>query len=174
MDSAKNPALTLDEKLTFNSTTNVMGPRKFLHYGLLLKAKSGKEIVAFLFNDFLLLTTPDQSVSPHFSFEKHNHIKMALYRKPIFLDEISVVGSLQSKLRKKSSIMKADTPTEDIEFGLEFLTDNHNKDVKKVFFECQSIHDRRLWIQKLNEAIEKYQDTLQMEALRKQSGMPHH
>jgi hypothetical protein len=33
-----------------------MGPRKFLHHGILRKSKSGKELVAFLLNDFLLLT----------------------------------------------------------------------------------------------------------------------
>ena len=44
VDCAKTPELTLDEKLTFNSTTNLVGPRKFLHHGLIKKAKSSKEI----------------------------------------------------------------------------------------------------------------------------------
>ena len=85
------PELTLDEKLTFNSTTNLMGPRKFLHHGLLRKSKSSKEIVAFLFNDFLLLTYPSKSVAPQFSFDRHHDLKLRLYKKPIFLDEISVL-----------------------------------------------------------------------------------
>lgn len=40
----------------FNSVTNCLGPRKFLHSGKLYKAKSNKELYGFLFNDFLLLT----------------------------------------------------------------------------------------------------------------------
>ena len=95
------PELTLDEKLTFNSTTNLMGPRKFLHHGLLRKSKSSKEIVAFLFNDFLLLTYPSKSVAPQFSFDRHHDLKLRLYKKPIFLDEISVLeGKYFFKLQK--------------------------------------------------------------------------
>uniref|UniRef100_A0A669DCR5 Intersectin 2b n=1 Tax=Oreochromis niloticus TaxID=8128 RepID=A0A669DCR5_ORENI len=44
------------EHLVFNSLTNCLGPRKLLHSGKLYKAKSSKELWAFLFNDFLLLT----------------------------------------------------------------------------------------------------------------------
>ncbi|KFP82991.1 Intersectin-1, partial [Acanthisitta chloris] len=46
----------LSEQLVFNSVTNCLGPRKFLHSGKLYKAKSNKELYGFLFNDFLLLT----------------------------------------------------------------------------------------------------------------------
>lgn len=44
------------QQLVFNSVTNCLGPRKFLHSGKLYKAKSNKELYGFLFNDFLLLT----------------------------------------------------------------------------------------------------------------------
>ena len=104
VDSAKNPALTLDEKLTFNSVTNLMGPRKFLHHGLLKKAKSNKEIVAFLCNDFLLLTYPaNKTVGPQFSFEKHFDVKLKLYKKPILLDQISVLEQGPDTKRKSIS-----------------------------------------------------------------------
>ena len=46
----------------FNSKTNYMGSRKFLLYGAMKKAKSGKELAGFLFNDFLLLTLPSRYV----------------------------------------------------------------------------------------------------------------
>lgn len=46
----------LSQQLVFNSVTNCLGPRKFLHSGKLYKAKSNKELYGFLFNDFLLLT----------------------------------------------------------------------------------------------------------------------
>lgn len=48
--------LLLPQQLVFNSVTNCLGPRKFLHSGKLYKAKSNKELYGFLFNDFLLLT----------------------------------------------------------------------------------------------------------------------
>ena len=44
----------LQEKITFNSLTNSVGPRRFLHCGVLKKTKSEKELVGFLFNDFLM------------------------------------------------------------------------------------------------------------------------
>ena len=60
-----------------------MGPRKFLHHGVLRKSKSGKELVTFLLNDFILLTLPNKMIgSGHqFSFDKHSDIKLKLYRK---------------------------------------------------------------------------------------------
>lgn len=47
---------SFSQQLVFNSVTNCLGPRKFLHSGKLYKAKSNKELYGFLFNDFLLLT----------------------------------------------------------------------------------------------------------------------
>ncbi|TNN60807.1 Intersectin-2 [Liparis tanakae] len=44
------------EHLVFNSLTNCLGPRKLLHSGKMNKVKSNKELSAFLFSDFLLLT----------------------------------------------------------------------------------------------------------------------
>ena len=60
-----------------------MGPRKFLHHGLVRKSKSGKELVAFLLNDFLLLTVANKTIGPghQFSFEKNSDVKLKLYRK---------------------------------------------------------------------------------------------
>ena len=46
----------------FNSKTNFMGSRKFLLNGVMKKAKSGRELVGFLFNDFLLLTIASRQV----------------------------------------------------------------------------------------------------------------
>ena len=81
-----------------------MGPRKFLHHGLLKKAKSNKEIVAFLCNDFLLLTYPaNKTVGPQFSFEKHFDVKLKLYKKPILLDQISVLEQGPDTKRKSIS-----------------------------------------------------------------------
>ncbi|XP_033111617.1 intersectin-1-like [Anneissia japonica] len=80
----------LPEELVFNSLTNCLGPRKFLHSSMLHKVKSNKELYAFLFNDFLLLTQP---VRPGllFSFSDNKPDMMyKMYRQPLFLSEVSV------------------------------------------------------------------------------------
>lgn len=56
--------LSSSQQLVFNSVTNCLGPRKFLHSGKLFKAKSSKELYGFLFNDFLLLTQVSLTAPP--------------------------------------------------------------------------------------------------------------
>ena len=69
------------EKITFNSLTNSVGPRKFLHCGVLKKTKSEKELVCFLFNDFILLATANIAFNGHqFSFDKHHNANLRIYR----------------------------------------------------------------------------------------------
>lgn len=65
---------SLLQQLVFNSVTNCLGPRKFLHSGKLFKAKSSKELFGFLFNDFLLLT----QVSRHLALALSSHLCRAL------------------------------------------------------------------------------------------------
>src|SRR5579871_786735 len=40
----------------------MLGQRQILHYGSLIKVKSGKELFAFAFTDFFLLTVPSTSL----------------------------------------------------------------------------------------------------------------
>ncbi|XP_046617451.1 intersectin-1 isoform X4 [Neodiprion virginianus] len=83
----------LEEQLIFNSLTNSLGPRKFLHHGILHKAKSGKELVGFLMNDFILFAQPTKSLpsGQQFSFERNANQKFKLYRKPTFLNELVIL-----------------------------------------------------------------------------------
>ena len=162
--------MCLDEKLTFNSTTNIMGQRRFLNHGLLRKSKSNKEIVAFLFNDFLLLTYPHNKTigNTQFSFDKHHDVKLRLYRKPIFLDEMTIVTD---GFEKRKSVTNFNYESENgKEFGIEMLLDNHTFGSKVMMFEAQSIHDRKLWIQHLNDAVENYKEKAETEKSRKYSG----
>ena len=39
-----------------------------------------------------------------------------------------------------------------------------------LHFEGQNIHDRKLWIQKLNEAIKNYKDKADLDKSKKESG----
>ena len=72
---------SFQEKIVFNSLTNSVGPRRFLHCGVLKKTKSEKELVGFLFNDFILLATANSAFNGHqFSFDKHHNIHFKIYR----------------------------------------------------------------------------------------------
>ncbi|XP_014247399.1 intersectin-1 isoform X2 [Cimex lectularius] len=83
----------LTEPLVFNSLTNALGPRKLLHYGVLTKTKSGKQLVGFLMNDFLLLAQPNRPLGNHFNFDKRNFILFRMYKKPLLLSETVITDN---------------------------------------------------------------------------------
>ncbi|KAF0021663.1 hypothetical protein F2P81_026085 [Scophthalmus maximus] len=71
------------EHLVFNSLSNCLGPRKLLHSGRLYKTKSSRELWAFLFNDFLLLThsaKPFSSSGPDKLFSPKFNIQLKIYK----------------------------------------------------------------------------------------------
>ena len=71
------------QQLVFNSVTNCLGPRKFLHSGRLYKAKSNKELYGFLFNDFLLLTQVTKPLGASNSdkvFSTKSHLLYRMYK----------------------------------------------------------------------------------------------
>uniref|UniRef100_A0A8C2DZ74 Intersectin 2a n=1 Tax=Cyprinus carpio TaxID=7962 RepID=A0A8C2DZ74_CYPCA len=80
------------EHLVFNSLTNCLGPRKLLHSGKLHKTKSSKELWAFLFNDFLLLTYTSKQFSsgPDKLFNPNSNAQYKMYKTPVFLNEVLV------------------------------------------------------------------------------------
>ncbi|KAL3194270.1 hypothetical protein MRX96_016401 [Rhipicephalus microplus] len=83
----------ISERLVFNSLTNILGSRKFLHSGSLTKVKSGKELVGFLFNDFLLLAQPMRDVgrvTNVFMSDKAMNASYKLYKQPLFLNTVLV------------------------------------------------------------------------------------
>lgn len=77
------PLHFVPKQLVFNSVTNCLGPRKFLHSGKLYKAKSNKELYGFLFNDFLLLTQiikPLGSSGSEKVFSPKSHLQYRMYK----------------------------------------------------------------------------------------------
>jgi len=140
------------EKITFNSLTNSLGPRKFLHSGSLVKAKSGKELMAFLFNDFLLLTQPYKnygSVSSLFNLERIANTQFKMYKKPMFLHSLEI---------KKLSESGEDT----VHFV--FLHDGHT-----FSFKAPTVNDRNTWIRKIQSAAAHYRDVESKKNIRNQS-----
>ncbi|KAJ8352480.1 hypothetical protein SKAU_G00239560 [Synaphobranchus kaupii] len=132
----------LSEQLVFNSVTNCLGPRKFLHSGKLYKAKSNKELYGFLFNDFLLLT---QIIKPlGFSgsekvFSPKTHLQYRMYKTPIFLNEVLV---------KLPTDPSGDEPI------------FHISHIDRVYtLRAESINERTAWVQKIKATSELYIET---------------
>ncbi|XP_028046441.1 intersectin-1 isoform X3 [Monomorium pharaonis] len=138
----------LEEQLVFNSLTNSLGPRKLLHFGILHKSKSGKELVGFLTNDFLLFVQPLKfSLNcQQFSFERNEHQKFKMYRKPIFLSELSLFGENDGN----SSLSGSDA------------ADNSSKTLrlkdqkKPIILLASSANECLLWLKRISEARRKF------------------
>ncbi|XP_043521564.1 intersectin-1 isoform X12 [Frieseomelitta varia] len=145
----------LEEQLIFNSLTNSLGPRKLLHFGILHKAKSGKELVGFLTNDFLLFAQPVlgkkfSSSGQQFSFERNEHQKFKMYRKPIFLNELSFLGDSETN--------------GNVSLGFSEGSENSTKilrlkDQKKpIILLAPSPSECSLWVRRITEARKKFME----------------
>ncbi|XP_069549849.1 intersectin-2b isoform X1 [Brachyistius frenatus] len=129
------------EHLVFNSLTNCLGPRKLLHSGKMYKVKSNKELWAFLFNDFLLLTHSAKqftSSGPDKLFSNKNNAQLKMYKPPVLLNEVLV------KLPDPSS----DEPT------------FHISHIDRVYIlRTDNINERTAWVQKIKLASEEFIET---------------
>uniref|UniRef100_A0A8C5N7X8 Intersectin-2-like n=1 Tax=Gouania willdenowi TaxID=441366 RepID=A0A8C5N7X8_GOUWI len=129
------------EKLTFNSLTNCLGPRKLLHSGKMYKVKSNKELWAFLFNDFLLLThAAKQFTSSGLDklFSNKNNVQLKTYKPPVLLNEVLV------KLPDPSS----DEPI------------FHISHIDRVYvLKTDNIKERTSWVHKIKAASEEFIET---------------
>uniref|UniRef100_A0A7N8WW85 Intersectin 2b n=1 Tax=Mastacembelus armatus TaxID=205130 RepID=A0A7N8WW85_9TELE len=129
------------EHLVFNSLTNCLGPRKLLHSGKMYKAKSNKELWAFLFNDFLLLTHAAKqftSSGPDKLFSNKNNVQLKMYKPPVLLNEVLV------KLPDPSS----DEPI------------FHISHIDRVYIlRTDNINERTAWVQKIKAASEEFIET---------------
>ncbi|XP_076246231.1 dynamin associated protein 160 isoform X2 [Calliopsis andreniformis] len=143
----------LEEQLIFNSLTNSLGPRKLLHFGILHKAKSGKELVGFLTNDFLLFAQPLLTKKfllsgQQFSFERNEHQKFKMYRKPIFLNELSLLGDSDTNGNINSNW------GENTENSTKIL---RLRDLKKpIILLAPSPSECSLWVRRITEARRKF------------------
>ncbi|EYC26723.1 hypothetical protein Y032_0010g934 [Ancylostoma ceylanicum] len=125
-------------KLEFTSHTRLLGLRSFLHSGVLYKQRSGRLLVALLFNDFLMLTTPDEHLPEPNSFKisKTTEKHFTLYKQPMLLSNLKVLPS-------------NDESTLNLKYGAE-----------TICFRCTSGNARRLWTTQLEQAIDLYAITV--------------
>uniref|UniRef100_A0AAY4ADM3 Intersectin 2b n=1 Tax=Denticeps clupeoides TaxID=299321 RepID=A0AAY4ADM3_9TELE len=130
------------ENLVFNSLTNCLGPRKLLHSGKVYKTKSNKELYAFLFNDFLLLTHAAKqftSSGQEKLFSTKSHTQFKIYKAPVFLNEVLV---------KLASDPSGDEPV------------FHISHIDRVYtLKTENINERTAWVQKIKSASEEFIET---------------
>uniref|UniRef100_A0A8P4GMT8 Intersectin 2a n=1 Tax=Dicentrarchus labrax TaxID=13489 RepID=A0A8P4GMT8_DICLA len=130
------------EHLVFNSLTNCLGPRKLLHSGRLYKTKSSRELWAFLFNDFLLLThsaKPFSSSGPDRLFSLKANIQLKMYKTPLFLNEVLVK-------------MPPDPSSDEPLF--------HVSHIDRVYtLKTETLNERTTWVQKIKGASEHFIET---------------
>ncbi|XP_077540159.1 dynamin associated protein 160 isoform X4 [Haemaphysalis longicornis] len=135
----------ISERLVFNSPTNILGSRKFLHSGSLTKVKSGKELVGFLFNDFLLLTQPVRDigrVTNVFMSDKAMNTSYKLYKQPLFLNTVLVEECTDG----------GGSPTDDT-FQISV------PDAPRSVFRAANANEKLLWVKKIKEAAHNYRNT---------------
>ncbi|XP_030577284.1 intersectin-2a isoform X2 [Archocentrus centrarchus] len=130
------------EHLVFNSLTNCLGPRKLLHSGRLYKSKSSKELWAFLFSDFLLLThsaKPFSSSGSDKLFSPKTNIQLKMYKTPLFLNEVLVK-------------MPPDPSSDEPLF--------HVSHIDRVYtLKTETLNERAAWVQKIKAASEHFIET---------------
>src|SRR6218665_3128248 len=88
-----------DQMIHFRSETQFMGSRALLFSGILNKLPSNKQLIVFLFNDFLLFTTPNKrtpKLTPNSNFFNSSpdflsSLQYDVYRKPYLLGDVSIV-----------------------------------------------------------------------------------
>uniref|UniRef100_A0A0N5AWI9 Intersectin-1 n=1 Tax=Syphacia muris TaxID=451379 RepID=A0A0N5AWI9_9BILA len=122
--------------IVFPSRTRQVGPRALLQSGVLFKQRSGRPLVAFLFNDFLMLTTPAEPIEKieKLKITKHSDIQLNLYKNPLLLGGLTVISNKESDENIFS--LKSDGVTT----GLRALDRN-----TRVF-----------WVSQIEKAIDKY------------------
>ncbi|RZC40579.1 RhoGEF and/or C2 domain containing protein [Asbolus verrucosus] len=125
--------------IVFNSETNRLGPRKLLHFGVLTKVKSGKELIAFLFNDFFLLIQPSKSLGTQFTFQRNNNISYKIYKQPMLIQDLAI--SRES--------------TDHVEQGTDSnrvlkVQDNKNKYMLSLL--APTVNECNLWVKRIETA----------------------
>ncbi|CAH0548139.1 unnamed protein product [Brassicogethes aeneus] len=132
-----------DLNIVFNGNTNKMGTRKLLHHGTLIKVKTGKELIGFLFNDFIMLVQPAKTLANHFSFQRNGNITYKAYKQPILIPNLE--ASRES--------------TENVEHGTDSnrvvrLSDTKSK--YKICLLASSVNDCNLWMKRIETAQDNY------------------
>ncbi|KAI6175845.1 BMA-ITSN-1, isoform a [Aphelenchoides bicaudatus] len=132
---------SLNRALEFTSDTRELGPREYLHSGILYKAKSNKMLVAILYNDFLLLASPNNPIEDPDSFKvtKDLSLHLTLYKTPLMVETLEVESQSGST-----------TPNPD---NTGFVLKNKSMELQ---VRALSSNAKSYWISQIQKAIDGY------------------
>ncbi|TMS38368.1 hypothetical protein L596_005109 [Steinernema carpocapsae] len=132
---------SIEPKLVFPSPTRHRYPRVYLHSGILYKLRSGKMLVALLFNDFLLFTTPSASISDPQSFKlsKSTDLCLNMYKMPLMLESLSICAPKE----------------DDVEGTLVLKSEG-----TLIHLRAPNANARKMWENQLNKALNQYQQVI--------------
>ncbi|XP_017772546.1 PREDICTED: intersectin-1 isoform X2 [Nicrophorus vespilloides] len=136
-----------DLNITFNGNTNKVGARKLIHFGIFSKVKSGKELVGFLLNDFLLLVQPSKVLSTQFTFQKNNNVSYKMYKQPLMVNELKV---------SKGSVESVEAGTD----ANRVLKLQDNKVTLALL--TPSVNECSLWLKRIEAAKEMYEKVVSL------------
>ncbi|CAG2109286.1 unnamed protein product, partial [Medioppia subpectinata] len=140
----------IDQNIEFNSETNCLGRRDLLQSGTLIKANSGRELIAFLFNDFLMLTTASKElpkISNVFASEKALSCTYRIYKEPILLNDITITELSQFETNLDPNLFRI----------------HINSKHKYLTFKANSTNERSLWLKSLDVSIRHFGDVERLE-----------
>lgn len=173
----------MEHRVLFNSETNFLGMREVLHVGSLTKVNSGRELVAFLFTDFLLFALPTKEigkVSNLFMSDRAMSSYYKMYKPPYFLDEIELISqqpAANNGSSCNSSSSASSSPSIDNQmnadpavFALNRKREKRDKSV--ALFKAISVNDRTNWVSKLSSAVRVYCDSQKSKVLLTSSKTP--
>jgi hypothetical protein len=124
-------------KLELNSMTRQLGRRELVHEGPLFKAKSGRKLYAYLFNDLILLCEPHRAARPSDSARQ----AYTVYRQPLPLNE-TIVRETPNTNRSFTSLVDM---TSDLTFQLVHIE-------QIIVLRAPDKKSRNIWIQKIEAA----------------------
>ncbi|KAK0398766.1 hypothetical protein QR680_002744 [Steinernema hermaphroditum] len=132
---------SIKPKLVFPSSTRHRYPRVYLHSGILYKLRSGKMLVALLFNDFLLFTTPSVSISDPQSFKlsKSTDLCLNMYKSPLMLESLSICS-----------------PKEDDDEAVLILKSG----AELIHLKATNVNSRKMWENQLTKAIQQCKEAV--------------
>lgn len=167
----------LDEAIIFDSLTNCSGKRKFIKAGTLIKSRSGKELMAFLFNDFLLLTVPTvflPKVANLFDNKRALQAYYKIYRRPLMLDRLAIISDISDDAFRASTSIDLMNPynefnpvstTNQLHDNTQQQLMENSKDTSfrlddgadgKVYsLKCLDTNEKKSWLKELKIASER-------------------
>ena len=122
-----------------------------------MKVKSGKDLVGFLFNDFLLLTLPAKPLSKPFVMDVESSLALKTYRKPLFLNDVEV---------STTSASASTSGGEEDENTFQLLVGVAKEPLRLA---ASSRNERLTWVRKILDASKKAADMEQRVKIKKAS-----